>query len=275
LRKPLLAVAVMIAVLLFPVSNAVWHFAPELRYLQFPWRWMLVLGVVFAGFAGMALSDALAGRRTRIGAAVLVLAVALMLAAHASRHFWLACDEEDNISAQFASFGQQGFQGTDEYTPKSADAGDVQQNLPPIRVVSSADDDMADSSEGENPAWSPDETEILPGKVQIQRWQPEHMAAVVQSAEPGYAVLRLMNYPAWRIRVNGTTVPVHSHRDDGLIALPIGAGTTRIDVRYATTPDMWAGRIVSLISLTLWLMLGAKSRRGRVMMNQNASRTTA
>ena len=35
-------------ILMFPVTTAVWTYLPKLRYVQFPWRWLLVLDVPFA-----------------------------------------------------------------------------------------------------------------------------------------------------------------------------------------------------------------------------------
>jgi uncharacterized membrane protein YfhO len=262
LRKPLVAMAILITFLLFPTSRFVWNTTPELKFLQFPWRWLLVLGLIFAALAGTALRESLPTRRRKILSATAVLLIAAFCCAHAWKHFWTFCDDEDNIHAQIATFHQQGFEGTDEYTPKPADNGDIQQNLAPVRVLYTPDGDDADSSIAENPDWKPNEEDLQPAIVQIARWQPEHMTAEVQSPQPGYAVLRLMDYPAWRVRLNGKPVPRES-RDDGLITVPISAGTSTIDVRYSTTPDVWAGRILSLVSLLLWLWVAAKTRLSR------------
>jgi uncharacterized membrane protein len=261
LRNPLIALAAVIAFLQFPISKFVWNVAPELRFLQFPWRWMLVLGFVFAVFAAVALKLLSAERKTLNALFVLVLAT--LCATHAWRHFWLVCDDEDNIRAQITTLHQQGFEGTDEYTPRPADNGDIQQNLPPIRVVSTPDGDQADSSIEENPDYQPNRDDLLPATIHIVRWQSEHISATIQSPQSGYAVLRLMDYPAWKIRVNNKPAQRQA-RDDGLLAVPIPSGTTTIDVDYATTPDAWAGRAVSAVALILWLALAAKTRRQRV-----------
>ncbi len=284
LRKPLVAVAVLIAFLLFPISRFVWNVTPELRFLQFPWRWLLVLGLIVAAFAGLALRDSTVTRRGKIIRAVVVLALALIFCTYAWRQFWLFCDDEDNVRAQATTLHQQGVEGTDEYTPRGADNGDIQQNLAPIRVVTAPDADQADSSIEENPDWDPDSDDLVPAIIEFKRVQTEHITAEIQPTQPGYAVLRLMDYPAWHVRVNDKPVPQSNggpkeqapewrgarvpgqrvHRDDGLIVVPIPAGTSTIDVRYATTPDVWAGRALSLASIALWFVLAAKIRRQRV-----------
>src|SRR5262249_57414837 len=34
--------------LMFSISNVLWRYLPELQFLQFPWRWLIVLTVPFA-----------------------------------------------------------------------------------------------------------------------------------------------------------------------------------------------------------------------------------
>jgi len=252
LRAPLIALAAIIAFLQFPISKFLWNVAPELRFLQFPWRWLLVLGLILAIFAVLLL-ETINKRRTLN--AVLVLAFAAVFCVHAWRHFWLFCDDEDNVRAQIATLHGNGFEGTDEYTPAHADNAAIQQNLAPVRVVSSPDGDEADSSIEENPDWQPRESDLVPAIIQFRRAHIEHITVDIQTAQPGYAVFRLMDYPAWRVRVNNKLVTAIEHRDDGLLTIPIPAGTSTIEVQYSTTRDMWAGRIVSLISFLIWGVL--------------------
>jgi hypothetical protein len=261
---PLIALGAVIAFLLFPISKIIWYIGPELRFLQFPWRWLLVLGLIFAVLATTALSGLISARRYKILFAAVLLAAATVLCVHAWRHFWLECDYEDNVRAQIETLHESGFHGTDEYTPDHADPGDIQQNLAPVRVVSSDDGDEGDSSIQQNPDWQPNMDELQPAIVQIRRWQLEHMTAEVQITEPGYALFRLMDYPAWRVRVNKNLVSNRPRRDDGLLIVPVPAGASTIDVQYSTTPDMWAGRIITLIALIVWLALAAKTSSKQV-----------
>jgi hypothetical protein len=288
LFKPLAAVAIFITFLLFPISKFLWNAAPELRFLQFPWRWLLVLSLIFAAFAGLAISDPMPSRRGKILRAAAVLALAAIFCTHAWRHFWLLCDDEDNVTAQIATLNNQGFAGTDEYTPNGVDNGDIQQHLPPIRVLTAPDGDEADSSLEQNPEWNPDMDDLVPAIIQFRRADAQHITAEIQSPQPGYAVLRLLDYPAWQVRVNDKSIPRPTGvpelqarewrearvpgrlviRNDRLITVPIPAGNSTIDVEYIATPDIWAGRIVSVVSLiafsALWFTLAAKSRRDRV-----------
>ena len=257
-RGPLIFLAAVVTYLLLPVSDVAWRHTPELRFLQFPWRWLLVLGLIAAFLAGSCLRGEASSRRNISLRAASILLLACLMSGLASAYFWQPCDDEDNVRAQLTTFQSGGFEGTDEYTSAPADNGDIQQGLPPIRVLHEAGGDEADSSVAENPDWhaSPD---MEPSQIHIERWNVEHMSATIDTSAPAFAVVRLMDYPAWLVRVNGQPVGARPRRDDGLMVIPLPVGNSRIDIRYGTTPDMWAGRILSLIAIicllaVLWVV---------------------
>jgi hypothetical protein len=259
---PLVALAVVIAGLLLPFSDGVWRHAPELRFLQFPWRWLLVLSLALAALVGLALREGARTRRanlTRVGA---VVVVAVCVSGVAWVFFWQPCDDEDSVRAQVATFRDGGFEGTDEYTAAPADNDAIQQELPQIRVVRAADGDEGNSAAGQNPEWKPGGADLIPSEIQIRRWDVERMSATVRSGA-GFAVLRVMDYPAWRVTVNGARVDARPRRDDGLMTVPVAEGTSEIEVRYGATPDVWAGRVLSLMAAILWIGLAGLAARGR------------
>jgi hypothetical protein len=192
-----------------------------------------------------------------------VVALACAISGIAWVYFWQPCDEEDNIRAQAAAFRYGGFEGTDEYTAAPADNEDIQRGLPRIRVLRSAGSDEADSSVAGNPQWQTDGADLQPSEIQIRRWDVERMSATVHS-DAGFAVLRLMDYPAWQVRVNGVPMNTRPRRGDGLMTIHIAAGTSEIEVRYRATRDVWLGRILSLLAAVIWIGLAALRRRQRI-----------
>jgi hypothetical protein len=71
-------------------------------------------------------------------------------------------------------------------------------------------------------------------------------------------VLRLRDYPAWKVSVNGRdTTPIQS-RQDGLMVLPVPKGRVDLAVDWTTTPDVLIGRLISGLALVLvtglWLV---------------------
>ena len=266
-RRLLIIVSVLsafILLLMFPISDPFWRHAPELRYLQFPWRWLLVLGVVLALATSSAMDDRFARLKKRgIYAAAAAAVVCLTLLA--SHFFWQPCDDEDVVSAQVETFRSgTGFEGTDEYTPRDADNSIIQRGLPLVRVVAAPDADQAHSSSDpaqQNPEYQSPPPE--PGAlVQIQQWSSEHMSFRVQTAVPTYALLKLMDYPAWRVTVNGREIRNRPHRHDGLIVVRLSSGLSAVEVRYAGIPGVFWGRAISLLSLVALLILAMRKKRG-------------
>jgi hypothetical protein len=267
---PLLATSAVLLALQMPWSAPIWEHTPELKFLQFPWRWTLVLSLVFAATIGLAAtprepSDRRSFTRSLpFHAAILLLAV-LAIIPKAAKLFWQYCDDEDAVSAQVELFQSgSGYEGTDEYAPLGADNSLVQQALPRIRLLKSPDAETAPSPAGDdqaNPAYSPDPNDELPAQIDIQLWEPEHRSATITLPTAGFAVLRLMDYPALQVRANGAVQTSRPHRADGLMAIPIQPGTTHIEIRYASTPDTWWGRGLSAISLLAMLALLAAARK--------------
>jgi hypothetical protein len=74
-------------------------------------------------------------------------------------------------------------------------------------------------------------------------------------------VLRLVSYPAWRIRVNGQLQTALPKRDDGLIVVPVPQGAVDVTVDWTRSPDVVAGRWVSAVSVLLLIALWWVERR--------------
>jgi hypothetical protein len=258
----LLAAAVLF--LLLPISATIWQQAPELEFLQFPWRWLLVLSAALTIFTGLALEGRFrhaTSRRAILQRALVVLAAVVALSAFAARRYWQPCDQEDAVWAQIDTFHSTGFEGTDEYTPTGADNSSIQQGLPEVRVLKSPTAGAVENSLLPNPDYVPDPAAEIPATIQLNHWNSEHKQFTLQLAAPAYAVLRLVDYPAWRVRLNGQLVTTRPRRDDGLMVIPTPAGASTIDVRYAATPDVWCGRFISLISLLIVILLTLTIRK--------------
>jgi hypothetical protein len=258
-RMVLTALLPIILLLQVPASYVIWQHTPHLKFLQFPWRWTLALSVVTCLLVAMALKKP--GRRTAMLVAVLIVAMAV----GGGLLFFQPCDDEDAVAAQVSSFREgQGTQGTDEYTPKGADNSAVQQHLPLVRVLSAAQDDTADSSKVDNPEWRAGTSGSIAATANVKRWNAEHWTVSVVTAETGYAVLRLMDYPSWRVTVDDKPALGRPVRDDGLMAIPIIAGKHVMEIQWAATRDVIIGRIISviaLLALAVVVMLDRRERR--------------
>jgi hypothetical protein len=257
-RIVLTATLPVILLLQLPVSDAIWKHTPHMEFLQFPWRWLVALSVVACAMAAMAWPT----RRTW-GTAVVAGVVILAMAVGGGLLFFQPCDDEDAVAAQVALFRHAGgSEGTDEYTPLGADNASIQQHLPLVRVLRGAQDDTADSTNGDNPEWR--DPGSIAATVDAGRRNEEHWVVRIATPETGYAVLRLMDYPSWRVTVDGKAAPGRPVREDGLMAVPVAAGNHAIEVQWSATRDVIVGRAVSaiaLIALVLTATLGGNLRR--------------
>jgi hypothetical protein len=244
-RIVLTALLPIILLLQLPVSDGIWKLAPHMKFLQFPWRWLIAVNVVGCALGAMAIRWG-STRWRAVVAGVLIAAMAI----GGGVLFFQPCDEEDAVAPQLAAFALgSGVEGTDEYTPVGVDNAAVQQHLPLVRVLHAEQDDTADSTPGDNPEWRPGDPGSIQAKVDARRPNGEHWLVSVVTNQGGYAVLRLMDYPSWRVTVDGQPVTHRPKREDGLMAVPLAAGSHEIAVQWRATGDVVVGRALSAIAL--------------------------
>jgi hypothetical protein len=252
----------LVVVLLTPVSAPLWRHAPQLAYMQFPWRWLLVLAPVVA--LCVAGSVAYGTRAPWLIAAVAILCTASIVTCTLSFHQY--CDEEDNVSAQAALMRDgSGQEGTDEYTPHNVDNAEVARSMPLVRVLVVPGVEEPDSGKVQNPEYQADPTVERHATITVTEWSAEHRAVLVNTPASGYAVFRVMDYPAWTIHRDGAQITQRPTRDDGLLTIPIPQGRSRIDIRWRTTPDIWIGRVISLLGLCIFGLVSKNERRTRAV----------
>jgi len=233
----LLAWALLGGLLNFSFTSFLWERLPELRYLQLPWRWLLCLNVAFALFVTMA------SRRwiVRILVCLAMFAVLTFVWHRVQPPWWETAGDFGEMLEQQQSGA--GYEGTDEYVPAGADPYEVKQDAPCVAM--------------EN---------VVPGQVrrlQIQRWGSESKVFTAQVDRAGQLVLRLFNYPAWRIEVNGQVVEASTRDVTGQMLIPVQAGENGVQITFTRTWDRILGGMISGVtafSLACFVML---RRRGR------------
>jgi len=239
--------ALATALMLRPASLA-WHLLPKLRFVQFPWRWMSILTVPFIYF----LAAAFARRRFRwfafIAAAAFLSGTAIFLV----HHTWWDQEEFSTLRAGIAS--GEGFDGTDEYDPIGDDHYNLPAKAPRVQVIPLNEDAEVE----------PATTVASQSTIVIERWLAEEKVIRVKSMRSTRLALRLLNYPAWQVQVNGSRIQPESAEDSGQMVILVPAGQSRIDIRFTRTPDRTAGIAISIASLFAALFLlwwGSRERR--------------
>lgn len=218
-------------VLLFSVSNPLWQYLPEFRFVQLPFRWLLCLN------AGLALLLAMAARRwlTRALAGAALLAVLFVVGYRMQAPWWDSASDIREMSETMSS--GTGHEGIDEYVPAGADPYEVNKNLARI----------TDPSGKAVPA-------------QIIQWGPIAKHFIVQVSGPANLTLRLFNYPAWQVTVNDRPVKTGTAEVTGQMLVPVAAGESDVRIHFGRTLDRTIGDIVSMISLILLVAAWIKGR---------------
>jgi hypothetical protein len=229
--RALLLLAAVATLLMLRPSLVLWQVLPKLRFVQFPWRWMSILGVAFACFV----AAAVAKRRFRwiwVGGILLLLAG---LATFFVRATWWDSDDVSTLRAGIAA--GTGFDGVDEYDPVGDDHTNLPAQAPPMKVLT----DESDRGGG--------------ATVLIERWTAREKKLRVNALAPVRVALRLLNYPAWRVELNGRRVAPESAADSDQMILELPAGESRVSVRLVRTGDRILGEVMSVISALVALAL--------------------
>ena len=266
---PLALIPQVVLFLQLDISLPVWNLLPKLRFLQFPWRWLVVLEAPMAIFFASAVWPV--RRRWRFVVAAVCTAVFLASTVTADKLFFQVCDDDDSVLGMTEVYRTgAGFQGTDEYEPPATDNSLLASGLPAACLVADPTTKLgvkdSDSDPDSPPVWlaaqgSCEATFAASGS------QPMHLHIAAVAPHAGFLILRMRNYPTWKVKLNGQPVSDMPSRDDGLMAVPVPQGSDVLTVDWTTTPDVPAGRWISALAvllLTVLFLLERKINRSRL-----------
>jgi hypothetical protein len=139
-------------------------------------------------------------------------------------------DTEDVPVLRAAIANGQGFDGTDEYDPLGDDHTNIPTKSPEVQVLDT------DTMQGPNKKPT----------IRVERWKPETKEIRVSAPQPFYLGLRLLNYPAWQVELNGAVVSPRGGEDYNMMVVAVPAGESRLVVRFIRTWDRAVGGVVTL-----------------------------
>lgn len=207
------------AFLLFPVSEIFWKVLPKLQFMQFPWRWLLCLSVIFTVYITIGLPRWWS-RGVMCALALLVIVVAW----HRVQAPWWD-NAADLREMQDNMYTGAGYEGTDEYTPVGAEPSAVDKEARDVVVAGPAH-----------------------AAIRVQHWDTESKSFTADVSASGQLALKLFPYPAWRVEVNGHTVETSARESTGQMLVPVSAGTNRIELTFIRTWDRTLGGWISVLT---------------------------
>ena len=251
----LLALGVASALVMIRPSAVLWRYLPELAFLQFPWRWLGPLAVAFAFFAAAAISTLQPRGKVRLATGALLAAIGMAGVLIATSTWWNS-DDASFLVGEIRS--GHGYEGVDEYEPLGSDRYELPGATPdaveiptvpptlPIGILDFSARKIATASGV---------------KLDIKQWSGERKVFSAETAEPVTLAVRLLNYPAWEVRVDGADVQPESAEMTAQMLLPLEPGNHRVEFFFRRTWDRTAGDAISLVSAAGLLGAAAISRR--------------
>ncbi len=229
LWSALLGWAIACSALMFPATLLLWNILPKLQFMQFPWRWLLCLSVIFT------ISVTMLMRRWWMRGAVCALSLLIIVGAwHWVQAPWWdnAADlreMQDNVATGA------GYEGTDEYTPAGADPALIDKDARKVTV--------------DGPARA---------AIHVLRWDAESKTFTAEMSAADQVALRLFRYPAWKAEVNGNAVETAARAGTGQMLVPVNAGMNRVQLTFVRTWDRSLGGWISLsagICVFAWIVM--------------------
>jgi 6-pyruvoyl-tetrahydropterin synthase related domain len=250
----LLALGTVAVLLMFRPSAVLWRIVPKLQFVQFPWRWMEVLGVVFAMFVAAAFSDS-----AKWSSWLLVAITAAIVAAGAVaiiRDTWW--DEDDIPAMADAINSGHGYEGTDEYAPTDCDRlslpGNADGSTRPRNVSEDTAPLFQEVKTGAGAGAGAGTSalgKLAPAddvKIQIEEWTSERRVFRMDESGPVVLAPRLVNFPSWKVTVDGGAVHVGEAPETGQMLIALPAGEHEVGIYFQRTWDRTVGGWISAVS---------------------------
>jgi hypothetical protein len=225
---------VVCALLMFPVSTLLWKFLPKLQFMQFPWRWLLCLSMIFTIFVTASL------KRWWMRGAVFLLGIVVIAGGwrFIQPPWWDNASDlremQDNMTDRI------GYEGTDEYTPTGADPSVINKDAANVAVTNVAVNGPAHAS------------------IHVIHWSAESKLFTADMSFADQIVLRLFYYPAWKVTVNGRLAKTSELETTGQMLVPVESGMNRVQITFIRTWDRAVGGWISIIAcglLVCWRVL--------------------
>lgn len=213
------------AVLMVPASNVLWVILPKMKFMQFPWRWSLCMGIPFTLFITLGV------RRWPLRAALYLTTLCVLGFAwhHFQAPWWDTHADLREMQDNMATGA--GYEGTDEYTPAGADPSAVDKTAQRVTV--------------DGPAQA---------AIRVSDWRAERKEFTADMSAADKLALHLFNYPAWRVEVNGRRVQVETREGTGQMMVPVEAGANRVRMIFVRTWDRTVGAWISILALVLTIV---------------------
>jgi hypothetical protein len=232
-----------------PLARPLWEVVPGLRYVQFPFRWLLPATVGAALLAGAAVT-ALPGR-WRPYASALAAAVALWLVEPLlePRHVFIDRESGAPVWVQRADLSLAG----EDPGLVSPDAWFDAETMRRRMVTGTSSDDYLPRSVTIRVPPAGAAAEPLAAGIEVRRaaWGYPEVSAEVAVTAAAPLALHQFDFPGWRVEVDGRARAHRTEPGRGRIVVDLVPGDRRVVARFGPTPVGFAAAGISLLGAIL------------------------
>jgi hypothetical protein len=232
--------------MMIPLSRPLWRLAPELHFVQFPWRYAVPFAVAFAFLLGAAAAKFNKLAMLAVGAFVFAGPAAKILLAVKRPSTW--------TKAEISQFQKKidsgvGYRGTPEYLPNGAAVDALSEN-------------------GGNGSGTASENLFLVSQSH------GHYSFPISSPQPRQITVRLFDYPTWQVNSDGLQPASKARDSEGRIVISVPSGEHIVQIFMRREWDTKLGVAISgssaifLLGLTfLW-----RTRKGTQVVDLTGTR---
>ncbi len=216
--------------MIHPRSDFVWKLIDPLKYLQFPWRFLMLI-ILFISLISGSLFKVIEKFNYKLVAwVVLIIAVISFNFSYFRPEKFIQINDQQLLSG--VNWDKQIKRSIFDYLPIFAKA-------PPA--------DLAKTP-----------YEVLTGDVSINNFQKGTNWYKFQADAKSHSIVRLSQYyfPNWRMFDNGKEIPVdYKNNDLGLMTFIIGEGQHTVEAKLFDTPIRTLANFITLVTLGLIIIL--------------------
>ncbi len=218
--------------MIHPRSQFIWDLLkPQIRYVQFPWRFLLLISfsVSLLGGGVVGLWQKIAPKYLVLGSLILVWGIVAFNTGFFMPDKYLYHTEQQWLSGDLWKLQQR--KAILDYLPRSAAEA-------PAAVI---DKDY----------------DILTGKARVSNFKSGSNWFSLEADVYSHTILRIYNYdfPTWRVTVDGNPAEIDVKNNLGLITLLLGEGNHQIEGKLTDSPVRQLGNLLTVIGLILLFSL--------------------
>lgn len=221
--------------MIHPRSEFVWKLIDPLKYLQFPWRFLIVIAFFISLVSGSIFSTNLPKKLVKpIWIALVILVVFLNFSFFKPQKF-LNISQQQLLTGP--TFDHYKMYAIFDYLPKSAKAPPADPAPAPYQIIA-GDSQVVDFAKGTD--WF---------KMDI--------------TTRSHTILRISQYyfPDWQISLDSKPVLIDYKNDLGLMTLLLGEGNHQISARLHDTPIRTLSNFISAIGILTFIVLSLLSNK--------------